>query len=189
MNYSDSLVYEFSAGAPNAPQLPPGYRFDLVKSDNIDLYFGDPQTDGWRRRQYPRLLDDGCLGLLVCTDTDWAAVQWIATPTSHGPPHLPRRVTRGHYWCFNEHTRTPHRRLGLWRALKDHGVRQVRQTAAQDSIPIFSDTFRENNASRQAHLSYGFSAAGVVRTYAIAIPGVAAPRWGTWNRTATHSPD
>ena len=182
------VVYVYTGATPINPELPEGYAWKLLDQESVRRYFGTDDADRWRLRSYSSLLDRGYVGHLLHAGSEWAAVQWLATPASGGPRHLPRKVAAGRYWCFNEHTRETHRRRGLWQVLKDIGLRHAREACGDQQLTIFSDTGPKNTASRRAHESYGFSPAGVVKRFTARIPRMTTLSWGSWDPEAPHPP-
>ena len=181
----ETLIYAFDESLPVEHEIPLGYRLVPLNLSNIEEIFADV-ADEWRRREYPGLLRGGCLGLALRDDRGWAAVQWIAPAASNGPPHLPRRLTRGRTWCFNEHTRAEHRNRGLWRSLKAIGIQSARALDPVNANIVYSDTGSKNVASRVAHERFGFSPRGVAITYRLRIPMLLDIKVGRWNRERRH---
>lgn len=182
------LVYEYS-GPPSDTKLPPkGYEWCLLDEEKVHHFFSFDVSDHWRYKSYTKLLKSGYLGHIFFKDDEWAAVQWLATPNSPGPPHLPQKIASGKYWCFNEHTRESHRKMGLWNSLKDNGVKLVREQTGEPTPLVYSDTDVANFASRRAHESYGFCAAGTIERVTLRFPRLASITWGSWNRDGQHPP-
>lgn len=181
----ESVVYRFERETPEPQALPLGYVTVKLDHSLVSELFNLPE-DQWRAQQYPRLLDRGHVGFAILDRDQWAAVQWLAIPESGGPPHLPKEHTRGQYWCFNEHTRQSHRRLGLWRALKASGIGFARELSHDPSVLVYSDTGQANLVSRRAHENYGFQPTGTMSVVSLRIPGIVTLNWGRWEQTATH---
>ncbi|GAA4479436.1 hypothetical protein GCM10023190_22490 [Enteractinococcus fodinae] len=183
----NSVVYKFTGPTPPPIDLPAGYGWSRISHECLDKFFA-PKMQDWRLKTYRKLLDKGHIGFLIHDQVEWAAVQWLSTPESPGPDHLPTRISQGKFWCFNEHTREEHRRLGLWRALKSIGVRYIRSTSDCQGMTIYSDTGVENLASRKAHQNFGFEPAGTIDRLTIVIPKVTALNWGAWAQEQVHPP-
>lgn len=179
-------MFAYTAETPDAPQLPEGYSWLLLDQQLNERFFAKAVEDRWRLHAYSELLRRGFVGHVLHVDGEWAAVQWLATPDSGGPRHLPATATAGRYWCFNEHTRVQHRRRGLWRVLKDQGVRYIRESSGDQTTVLFSDTELSNTASRIAHESYGFTQAGVIDRVTLRVPRLTSFTWGTWQPGALH---
>lgn len=179
-------VFVYSGETPGVPVLPEGYQWCLLDQALITRFFARDPEDLWRLRSYNALLERSCIGHILHVGEEWAAVQWLATPQSGGPLHLPVGATKNRYWCFNEHTREQHRRKGLWRTLKDHGVRQVRQDSGDPLTVLFSDTDIENTTARRAHESYGFAHAGVIERVTLRVPRLITFSWGRWESESPH---
>ncbi len=182
------VAYVFTAPTPPLADLPAGYERVRLDHTLVRYFFDRPDVDPWRLRSYPPLLDRGCHGFLVHKGSEWAAVQWMATPDSAEPPHLPARVASGLYWGFYGHTREEHRRLGLWRALKSTVVQHVRQLSGDSTGPVYSDTGVENAASRRAHEEFGYVPAGVIHRLNVRVPKLTTLKRGSWDHAATHPP-
>lgn len=183
---STSVVYRYSARTPDVIELPSGYETTQLDPATIKYFFDLSDDDRWRAHAYLRLFDRGCYGHLIHVGSEWAAVQWLATPESAPPPHLPARLTRGNYWCLNEHTRERYRRRGLWGSLKRNGIRYARDTSGEPNCPVFSDTDVSNTGSRNAHEKIGFVPEGTMTRTKIIIPKLKTFNLGTWNQDATH---
>ncbi|WP_168429016.1 hypothetical protein [Microbacterium sp. K36] len=185
LNRATSVVFRYRGDRPTAP-LPPGYEKVILDHTSVRDLFGRPTGDDWRARVYPRLLSGGSRGIAAVDPQGlWAAVQWIAPPGADGPTHLPRRLIRPHFWCFNEHTREGHRRLGLWRALKSSGFALARDLSGAD-VTLYSDTETENLPSRRAHEAFGFTHEGVMSTLTLRYARGRRLVFGGWDREAPH---
>lgn len=182
---SHSVVYAYCGPTLERLDVAQMYKWRVLTQDSISSFFSS-REDSWRLRAYSALLRRGCIGHVLHAGSEWAAVQWIATPDSGGPRHLPRSVTAGRYWCFNEHTRDHHRRRGLWKALKNNGIRHVRETSGDPEVAVFSDTQPENFASRKAHEDFGFAAAGMIEYVNIRLPRITTFSLGYWDSRSPH---
>lgn len=151
-------------------------------------FFPRSKSNSWHLRAYPRLIEKGYIGFLIHDSKEWAAVQWVATPESPGPPHLSSNIAAKHYWAFYEHTRKGHRQLGLWRTLKAFNISYIRNSSDDPSTPIYSDTSVVNLASRHAHHNFGFQPAGTISRVSIRVPRLTTLNWGSWEKTAPHPP-
>lgn len=180
------LVYRHSTDTRQVPPLPEGFEIVRLERESIRQFFGVAEEDQPRARTYLRLLDQGCYGHMVHFGKQWAAVQWLATPDSAPPPHLPARVAEGKYWCFNEHTRKKYRRIGLWYNLKRHGIAYARNVSKGARCPVFSDTDVGNIGSRIAHERIGFEPDGVITRTKIIVPRIKTLNIGSWAEDAPH---
>lgn len=185
LNRATSLVFRYRGDQPVAP-LPSGYEKVILDAAAVADLFGRPTDDDWRARTYPRLLARGSQGIAAVDPRGlWAAVQWIAPPGAEGPTHLPPRLIRSHFWCFNEHTREGHRRLGLWRALKSSGFALARELSGAN-VTLYSDTEPENLPSRRAHEGFGFAHDGVMSTLTLRYGRGRRLVFGDWDQEAPH---
>lgn len=182
----NAVVFRFSSPTPQLPLLPAEYQWMQIDHGAIRKFFPPSKSHAWHLRAYPRLIDNGYLGFLLHNGKEWAAVQWIATPDSHGPPHLPAKIAANRYWCFYEHTREQHRQLGLWRALKAININYIRNTIGDSNAVIYSDTLAENVPSRHAHQSFGFKPFGTLTRLSVRIPKLTTLNWGSWDTESPH---
>lgn len=187
LQHKKAVVFNFTATTPAPINLPVGYSCTQISHESLNRFFS-PESPDWRSRSYRQLLDKGYIGFLIHDQTEWAAVQWLATPESPSPPHLPTKICQDKFWCFNEHTREAHRRIGLWRTLKSIGIRHVLNSTAGQATTIYSDTGHDNLASRKAHERFGFKPAGTIDRFSIRIPKITTVHWGTWSTEQTHPP-
>lgn len=182
---SSNLVFRYQGESPEA-LLPAGYTSVRLDHASVLELFGRATKRDWRARAYVRLLDEGASGIAaIHGDGRWAAVQWIAPPGVTGLTHLPPRITRPFFWCFNEHTQPEHRRLGLWRALKSRGLELARQQSGDD-VALYSDTDHSNLASRRAHEMFGFERLGAIDAVTLRYWPERRLVMGRWNRRAEH---
>jgi hypothetical protein len=183
---SEITVFSYRLG--NLPRARHTVDFDYAVLDEVSvrLFFEKDPVDRWRVKAYSSLLHAGYVGHVFHKGDDWAAVQWIATPTSGGPPHLPSSLTAGHYWCFNDHTRVPYRRQGLWSVLKEKVMADVRKMSEGSDALVFSDTSVKNLPSRRAFERFGFNHAGTIRALSVQIPRTRPFNFGRWALDVEH---
>lgn len=186
IGFRNQLVYRFGGDRVPVPACTStGLTFSSLNQALIERLFAAGE-DAWRLRQYPSLLQAGCRGFILADTERWAAVQWISTPESAPPPHIPAHAARGRYWCFNEHTREGFRRRGLWRELKLAAFHEMSSNDPNFLSNLFSDTEAINAGSRAAHEAFGFVPAGVVKSMSFRIPALGQWVGGVWFEDMVH---
>lgn len=184
LRHSKNVVYRLPPSLTPTNTPLGAYEFTQLDHTAVRFFFDRPDVDPWRLKTYLRSLDDGCYGFIAHKDSDWSAVQWVAPPGSRYPKHLPEKIVRDKYWCFNEHTHATHRRRGLWTALKSVAICLIREKYRGEALPLYSDTATTNVASRRAYEQYGFTPHGVVKTISLRIPKLVTIKRGTWEHLA-----
>lgn len=183
------LVYGFGGPTPQLQALPPRYRVVRLDPTSVNDLFSTRSEDRWRRRAYLRLLVQGCIGMAIVCDDDWASVGWVSHPGSASPPHLARHIIGDDVlWTFYDHTREHFRGRGLQIATLAYRVRMAREAFNDHTSFVFTDVAPSNVASRKAQLRVGFAPAGALFVSTIRLPRLAQLACGRWDRAAAHPP-
>lgn len=179
------LVYRYTGGRPQAPELPPDTSWAYITEELIERYFGDQPR---RRRWYRGYLRQGCIGIVLYNPSGWMGVGWFTTPQVKGPYHLPEGMQKlPVYWFFEDLVRPAYRgrrlhgllvSLRFWLAYERH----------EKATPpeIFSDVEVSNVRSRRTYLSSGFVPAGVVDSRSFTIPRFRSFVVGQWKAEVAH---
>lgn len=180
------LVYSLSG-----PAGKPSGRLHALHA--VHVTWANPQvvrklfTDDHREKLFLDFLAQGFTGLLMYAGDSWTGYAWMTTPSTPGPPHLPRCVRKiGANWIFYCRTRRGWRGQGLYTYALQLLVERVNQTGTD--APVMIDTSAHNIPSRRAILSIGFCADGTLEVYQLTLPGIGRWVWGSWRAHLAHPP-
>jgi hypothetical protein len=173
-------MYRYLADAPPAldPPTRPGVSWQAIDAAASARYFGgEPHL----QRDFGHFLHQRALGFLVLVDGRWASHLWMSTPGNPRPPHVRADCAPDTYWFFYGATQPEFFGQGLFKLAQRLALHDAfeRSHAPQ----IVADPAWDNTASRRAHLSCGFTPAGMLDCWYFWLPRVARiPLWWHWTR-------
>jgi len=138
------------------------------------------------QKMFKKFLAKGFIGLVWHHKGDWISYACMSLPGTLGPPHLPSYIRRlPVYWIFYCRTRGAYRGRGLFKAslsiLSDWARKR------DPEAEIYVDTEPRNVPSRKAIEAVGFTPAGIICVWTLALPKLGSVViGGSWNKEAKH---